>query len=220
MNGNGISSEQVISRLIEMGFENSNVIEAVKVVGPSVDDAIEYILNGCRRRSHETTSNSTSSTNNVKALGEKASLSLYSSARKRQSSILEHFQSAGRTKRSATAFVGQSKPPVLDESYCIKTTSEALPVGCSDEVGIGPDWEHKVNSLLQKHFGNFSLKDFQGEALTAWLAHQDCLVLAATGSGNIICSRMVLFLVLGECRSLWSITFLQGNLCVSRFQHY
>ncbi|PON81702.1 DNA helicase, ATP-dependent [Trema orientale] len=194
MNGNGIgiSSEQVISKLIEMGFENSNVIEAVKVVGPSVDDAVDYILNGCLRNSHRTTSNSTSSANNVKALGRKAPSSSCSSGQKRQSSILEHFQSAGRTKRSATAVVEQSKPPLSDESYCIKSTtiSDAFPVECSDELDIGPDWEHKVNSLLQKQFGHFSLKSFQIEALTAWLAHQDCLVLAATGSGKSLCFQI------------------------------
>ena len=187
MNGNGISSEKVISKLIEMGFEKANVIEAVKVVGPSVDDAVEYILNGCCRNSHRTRSNSTSSANNVKKdLGRKASSSSCPLHQKRQSSTVEHFQSAGRTKRSAIMVVEQSKPPPSDESHCIKTTtSEEFPVDCSDELDIGPDWEDKVNNLLKKHFGHSGLKNFQKEALTAWLAHEDCLVLAATGSGTI-----------------------------------
>ncbi|XP_062084800.1 ATP-dependent DNA helicase Q-like SIM isoform X2 [Humulus lupulus] len=192
MNGNSISSEEdVVSKLIEMGFENSNAVEAVKLVGPSLDDAVEYILNGCRRNSHRATSNSTSFENNVKALGKRDMSSTCVSGQKRQSSILEHFQSTSRNKRSATAIVEQSKPPISDDSYCIKTaTSEAFPVDCSDEMGIGPDWEHKVNSLLQKHFGNFSLKEFQKEALTAWQAHEDCLVLAATGSGKSLCFQI------------------------------
>ena len=163
MNGNSISAEEdAASKLIEMGFEKANVVEAVKLVGPSVDDAVEYILNGCRRNSHRTTSNSTSFENNVKALGKRAMSSSCVSDQKRQSSILEHFQSACRNKRSTTAVVEQSKPPISDDSYCIKTaTSEAFPVDCLDEMGIGPDWELKVNSLLQKHFGNFSLKNFR-----------------------------------------------------------
>ncbi|KAF4360895.1 hypothetical protein G4B88_016055, partial [Cannabis sativa] len=183
MNGNSISSEEdVVSKLIEMGFENSIAVEAVKLVGPSVDDAVEHILNGCRRNSHRTTSNSTSSENNVKALGKRT---MYSSC------VSEHFQSTSRNKRRETEVVEQSKPPISDDSYCIKTaTSEAFLDDCSDEMVIGPGWEHKVNSLLQKHFGNFSLKKFQKEALAAWLANEDCLVLAATGSGKSLCFQI------------------------------
>lgn len=44
-------------------------------------------------------------------------------------------------------------------------------------------WEQKVGDALQKHFGFSSLKGFQKEAIKAWLAHKDCLILAATGSG-------------------------------------
>uniref|UniRef100_A0A803PSS6 ATP-dependent DNA helicase n=1 Tax=Cannabis sativa TaxID=3483 RepID=A0A803PSS6_CANSA len=192
MNGNSISSEEdVVSKLIEMGFENSIAVEAVKLVGPSVDDAVEHILNGCRRNSHRTTSNSTSSENNVKALGKRTMYSSCVSGQKRQSSILEHFQSTSRNKRRETEVVEQSKPPISDDSYCIKTaTSEAFLDDCSDEMVIGPGWEHKVNSLLQKHFGNFSLKKFQKEALAAWLANEDCLVLAATGSGKSLCFQI------------------------------
>ncbi|XP_072955396.1 ATP-dependent DNA helicase Q-like SIM [Typha angustifolia] len=52
------------------------------------------------------------------------------------------------------------------------------------------DWEIKVSSLLQKHFAFSSLKGFQKEALDAWLAHKDCLVLAATGSGKSLCFQI------------------------------
>lgn len=51
----------------------------------------------------------------------------------------------------------------------------------SQEIDL--DWERKVHGILQKHFGFSSLKSFQKEAMRAWLAHRDCLVLAATGSG-------------------------------------
>ncbi|XP_058084367.1 ATP-dependent DNA helicase Q-like SIM isoform X2 [Magnolia sinica] len=55
---------------------------------------------------------------------------------------------------------------------------------------IGTDWEHKVNILLQKHFGFSPLKSFQKEALEAWLANRDSLVLAATGSGKSLCFQI------------------------------
>ncbi|KAJ0080271.1 hypothetical protein Patl1_22538 [Pistacia atlantica] len=67
---------------------------------------------------------------------------------------------------------------------------ESLPVLSKQEAQIGSDWEVKVNSLLQKQFGYSSLKKFQKEALVAWLDHQDCLVLAATGSGKSLCFQI------------------------------
>lgn len=174
-----MSSKEVIVKLTEMGFENSNVLEAVKVVGPSVDDAIEYMLKGCGRDSHKETSSSTKPGIFVKSLGQK-----------RQSSILEHFKSINRTNRVVTGVVEQRKEPHSGESYCVETSPDTFPVHCSDRVEIGPDWEQKVHSLLQKRFGYFSLKSFQREALSSWLARQDCLVLAATGSGKSLCFQI------------------------------
>lgn len=182
-----MSSKEVIAKLTEMGFENSNVLEAVKVVGPSVDDAVEYMLKGCGRDSHMETSSSTKPGIFVKSLGQK-----------RQSSILEHFKSINRTNRVVTGVVEQKKEPHSGESYCVETSPDTFPVHCSDREEIRPDWEQKVHSLLQKRFGYFSLKSFQREALSSWLARQDCLVLAATGSGNFyvyvcFCFLAVLF---------------------------
>ncbi|XP_024029103.1 ATP-dependent DNA helicase Q-like SIM isoform X2 [Morus notabilis] len=182
MNGNNnISSKQVIAKLTEMGFENSNAVEAVKVVGPSVDDAVESMLNGCRRNNHTATSSSIS-TNPAKIIK--------SSDQKRQSTILEHFQSINKANRVVTGVVEQRKEPYLGDNYCVERSSHLIPVDCSDELDIGADWEQKVNCLLQKQFGYLSLKGFQREALTAWLAHQDCLVLAATGSGKSLCFQI------------------------------
>lgn len=174
-----MSSKEVIAKLTEMGFENSNVLEAVKVVGPSVDDAVEYMLKGCGRDSHKETSSSTKPGIFVKSLDQK-----------RQSSILEHFKSINRTNRVVTGVVEQRKEPHSGESYCVETSPDTFPVHCSDRVEIGPDWEQKVHSLLQKRFGYFSLKSFQREALSSWLARQDCLVLAATGSGKSLCFQI------------------------------
>lgn len=54
---------------------------------------------------------------------------------------------------------------------------------CKDEELIGIEWEKRAKNLLSKHFGFSNLKDFQKEVIAAWLANQDGLVLAATGSG-------------------------------------
>ncbi|XP_056698174.1 ATP-dependent DNA helicase Q-like SIM [Spinacia oleracea] len=59
-----------------------------------------------------------------------------------------------------------------------------------EDVELGPDWDQKANSLLRKHFGYSGLKSFQMEALGAWFSQQDCLVLAATGSGKSLCFQL------------------------------
>ncbi|KAG5626110.1 hypothetical protein H5410_011328 [Solanum commersonii] len=123
--------DQVVAELVGMGFELSDITNAVEVVGPSIDSAIDYLLDDTQR---STASASTST--------------------------------ACFTSRAA-----------VSSSYC------------KDE-DIGPDWQKKVKTLLQKHFGFPLLKDFQKDALEAWLSHQDCLVLAATGSGKSLCFQI------------------------------
>lgn len=203
MSGSGTLYDEVIAKLIEMGFENSDITEAVETVGPSFNDAIEYILNGSVRNSKGKSSSCSSkcATKNGKILGKRTLLSASSLGQMRQSSLLDHFQSGNRQKRGKRNVVDDVSvsgsvvsPSVVEEqneSYpgmdCnLKTESDSLAVSCPKEVHIGSDWEVKVNSLLKKHFGLPSLKNFQKEALSAWLAHQDCLVLSATGSGIIL----------------------------------
>ncbi|KAK7820090.1 atp-dependent dna helicase q-like sim [Quercus suber] len=170
MDGNGLSFDEVIAKLIEMGFQNSSVLEAVKAVGPSFDDALEYLSNYSHRNSR---------------------------GQLRQLSILDHFQSTARPKKRRTGFLPDALVPVeehkedLSGMHCnLETMSELFPVDCPWELDIASDWEKKVVSLLQKHFRYSSLKNFQKEALAAWLAHQDCLVLAATGSGKSLCFQI------------------------------
>ena len=82
----------------------SNVIKAIKAVGPSLDDAADFILEGTHRDNHGASSYSKCSiVNDQKALREKKALSSSrSSGRTRQSSIMEHLKSLGRSKRSRT----------------------------------------------------------------------------------------------------------------------
>lgn len=202
MEGNNIASDQVIAELIGMGFEFSEVTEAIDSVGLSLDAAIDFILNGSHRNSRGASSSSKCSTSSKKTLGKRALPSSSSFGRMRQPSLVEHLQSAGRPKRSKNNIkpdarfsgsevlprhveVPSTNPPLMDTN--VKGTLEtSISTSYCQEEDIGPDWEHKVKTLLQKQFGYSSLKSFQKEALSAWLAHQDCLVLAATGSGIYI----------------------------------
>ncbi|XP_059648491.1 ATP-dependent DNA helicase Q-like SIM [Cornus florida] len=199
-----MSSDEVIAELIGMGFEFSDVTEAIEAVGPKLNDAVEFILNGSHRKSKHASSSFKCSTSNKKALGRKT---MSSPGSLRQLSIMEHLKPAARPKRSRTSvkpdvlvsgsevspkFVeGPNETlPVLDSNRKPTAQMPMLPSYWNKELDIGPDWEQKVNGLLHKHFGYSSLKSFQKEALAAWLAHQDCLVLAATGSGKSLCFQI------------------------------
>lgn len=119
----------------------------------------------------------------------------------RQSSILDHFSLTNRGKRSKTEaepVVPFSEPevshyPVEDtqehQRRVLQNESDSYLIDGPQEPDTLLDWEKKLNRVLKKHFGYPFLKKFQKEALEAWLNHQDCLVLAATGSGTTLLPR-------------------------------
>ncbi|XP_057975464.1 ATP-dependent DNA helicase Q-like SIM isoform X2 [Malania oleifera] len=194
-----------MAKLVEMGFEYPSVEEAIEAVGPSVDDAIEFILNDSRRNNKGVSSSSQCSISNGNALGKIASSLSHSSGQMRQSSITEHLKFMSRPKRSrtnASSDVSGSESLVLPKPVeeheellssmgCnMQAVPESQPVYYQQELEIGSDWEQKANDILRKHFGYSSLKSFQKEALAAWVARQDCLVLAATGSGKSLCFQI------------------------------
>ncbi|XP_037490998.1 ATP-dependent DNA helicase Q-like SIM isoform X3 [Jatropha curcas] len=202
MASNNLSADKVIAKLIEMGFENSCAVQAVKKVGPSLDNAVECIVNDSAGDSRIAPTNSECSTTSRKRTS-----SSTISGQMKQSSILDHFQSTNRPKKSRTNNVvpdiSISKSEILTlpvdeakvsltslDSGNIKTVPEGSPIFCQEEFDIELDWEQKANFLLKKHFGYPSLKSFQKEALAAWIANQDCLVLAATGSGKSLCFQI------------------------------
>ncbi|KAK8712518.1 hypothetical protein V6N13_147757 [Hibiscus sabdariffa] len=205
MGENDVSSDQVVGKLIEMGFENSDAVEAVKAVGPSVDAAVEYVLNCCGRDTLSSSTNSQPSSRDLKSLGKRVMTSSQCKGQMRQSRIWDHFQSTSKPKRSrgndlSDGVVSRSqvlhgsieehKEPSLLINSQLENVAEPFQVSCTEELDVGSNWESKVISLLRKHFGYSSLKRFQKEALAAWLAHQDCLVLAATGSGKSLCFQI------------------------------
>ncbi|KAK2632730.1 hypothetical protein EUGRSUZ_L01167 [Eucalyptus grandis] len=187
-----------------MGFEYSSAVEAVKVVGASINEAADYILNGPSRTNMGASTSSDCSKVCVKALGKRALSLSQPSERMQQSKIPDHFGTKMQTKRSKfnvakDALNAESKvSPVMEGNGNVhpdmhrdtKITSEIIAVDCPEELRVGADLEQQVSRLLQKRFGHASLKSFQREALAAWLSNQDCLVLAATGSGKSLCFQI------------------------------
>lgn len=118
----------------------------------------------------------------------------------RQSSILDHFSfnnSCKRSKAEAEPVLPIFRPEafpchvedIQERRRCdLQAESDSYLVDLIQEPGTQSDWEKKLNRILKKHFGYPFLKKFQKEALEAWMNHQDCLVLAATGSGIALLS--------------------------------
>lgn len=192
MAGRDETSDQIIANLVDMGFDISRITEAIEVVGPSLDNAIEFILNDSHRNNKVASTSSSSLVKN-KVLGKRATTSLQSSSKLRQLNITEHLKLAPGLKRNKTRGFGyvsvstsnflnrHVEEPEARSNLCPETSM--TPSNSKEKDTIGCGWENKVNNLLLRHFGYSSLKGFQKKALAAWLAHEDCLVLAATGSG-------------------------------------
>ncbi|XP_008805756.2 ATP-dependent DNA helicase Q-like SIM isoform X1 [Phoenix dactylifera] len=267
MGENDVFADHIIAELIDMGFEFAKAIEAIEAVGPCLDDAVEFILNGSSdskmAKNGQVSSNFTSFTSQKRSLG-KVVMSSHPSNRMEQSSISHHISSFGRTKRSishsasGTSFSGMKKlrssnlnhPKVPD--VCMNSNMELASQSFQQDVQthVPPieltelpqengsfrseqishlcnfeseeaelDWEDKVSSVLQKHFGFSSLKGFQKEALEAWLAHRDCLVLAATGSGKSLCFQIPALLTSKIVIVISPLISLMHDQCLNLAKH-
>ncbi|CAI0551213.1 unnamed protein product [Linum tenue] len=197
MAGSGLTPDEAIEKLVQMGFEKPSVEVAVNQMGPSLDVAVDYLLNGNSRKPGGGLNSSryptSTASNGKKVLGKRAMVSSSSLGPSQQSSILEYFGSGSGSKRSK----GPGLPRVeecskgIDSNRHREKMEEAESVCCSREVvDGGMNWEERATSLLRKHFRYSSLKSFQKEALAAWVANQDCLILAATGSGKSLCFQL------------------------------
>ncbi|KAJ0253783.1 ATP-dependent DNA helicase Q-like SIM [Hirschfeldia incana] len=183
------SSDEVVTKLVEMGFAKLDALEAVKAVGKSCDEAVEYLLKRTGGFSSATSlCSAKNNSDNNKTLGKRALPSSFSFGSMRQSSLFDHFRSVDGNKKKGDSFgtvvvsdlseeMRKSPPLVFVESS-----------GCSEAASS--TWERRVSSILRNRFGISSLKGFQREALSTWVAHKDCLVLAATGSGKSLCFQI------------------------------
>ncbi|KAJ0960149.1 hypothetical protein J5N97_002068 [Dioscorea zingiberensis] len=222
MDGNGdVSADHVIAELIDMGFEFDKAVKAIEVVGPCLDDVLEFILNGScdRARAQDC------STRRPRTLGLR---------RLKQSNITDDVLPNNRTKENLSrgSFdASSSKHMRIQDEFKPAESTLILRVGnagqsglCnlqSEDVELG--WDQKVCRLLQKHFGFSSLKGFQKEALEAWLANRDCLVLAATGSGILLSNSVKCRLIeplkkLAESHGI-ALFAIDEVHCVSKWGH-
>ncbi|CAL9107720.1 unnamed protein product [Musa textilis] len=125
MDGNAIASDYIVAKLIDMGFEFAKATEAIEVVGPSLDDAVEFILNGsCKSnntgRAYHFLSCSTSQSFDEEYVPSHAS------KRMKQSNITDHLpplcgtdkiatHNASGASFSGTGGTGRSKCRKLDQ---------------------------------------------------------------------------------------------------------
>ncbi|KAH7655004.1 DNA helicase protein [Dioscorea alata] len=206
MVGNGdVSADHVIAELIDMGFAFDKAVKAIEVVGPCLDDALEFILNGScdRARALDCCSTARPRTLGLRRLKQsnirdhvcpsdkkKRSLSCGScdASSSKLMKIQARFEPAAKSSQQEFGVHVQAAEPVLTLQG---KTNVVQPKLCSSQCGgVELEWEQKVSGILQKHFGFSSLKSFQKEALEAWLTNRDCLVLAATGSGKSLCFQI------------------------------
>ncbi|KAL4287101.1 hypothetical protein AHAS_Ahas19G0152500 [Arachis hypogaea] len=172
MGASNLSFDQVLVEMLEMGFEYSSIVEAIKTVGLSIPNVVEHILTAGSGSGRATTSSKASTTTmqpskfrapHGKALKRKA---LSSTSQVRQSSILDHFHSNDKIHDVAIVdleMVNEHDEPISE-----------MP----DDVTVVP------GQIVTGPMENLK------EALNAWAAHKDCLVLAATGSGKSLCFQV------------------------------
>ncbi|XP_045816261.1 ATP-dependent DNA helicase Q-like SIM isoform X1 [Trifolium pratense] len=192
MDSNNKSSDQVISEMVEMGFEHSKILEAIKVVGLSIPSIVDHIFNtstsssSSSNRESSTTHISKSLPSNGKALKKRT---FSSSLQVPKSKTINHyFQSSSKVNEKNKNVVVDVNDGGDDD---VEEHKESLPqMGFDLDPDVASDWEMRASILLQKHFGFSSLKSFQKEALSAWISRRDCLVLAATGSGKSLCFQI------------------------------
>ncbi|GJM94613.1 hypothetical protein PR202_ga11275 [Eleusine coracana subsp. coracana] len=195
--GSDVSADALIAELLDMGFEFDGITAAIAAVGgPRRAEVLEHVLGGSSAaqtmRGGGSAGGSPPSRARPQPSGKGTRVS-NPRGRFRQSSITDLLASgaSSRTRKDSGHEASTSLP------------CSATRVGCSVQDGVDTcskpafesqfpvedlrgKWDHrdKIGAVLQKNFGFSCLKKFQMEALNAWFDHRDCLVLAATGSGQ------------------------------------
>ncbi|MCI33412.1 ATP-dependent DNA helicase Q-like SIM-like, partial [Trifolium medium] len=145
----------------------------------SIPSIVEHIFNtstssSSSNREPSTTHISKSLPSNGKALKKRAFSSAIEVPKSR--TINHYFQSTSKVNEKNKNVV--VVVDVDDDGDDVDEHKESLPqMGFDLDPDIASDWEQRASILLQKHFGFSSLKSFQKEALSAWIARRDCLVL-------------------------------------------
>jgi Werner syndrome ATP-dependent helicase len=184
--GTDVSADHVIAELLEMGFDFDKISEAIGTVGPCRADVVEFMLNGSgsEQRKPSAGSHRRSSDRSARLANPRGKF--------KQSSITDHIASTtgsktesrgGEASTSYSCSAG-SIDPAVTAAVCSKSKAERQTLIENSRGEFNRT--DRVSAVLQKHFGFSCVKGFQKEALDAWFAHKDCLVLAATGSGSLL----------------------------------
>ncbi|KAG8084719.1 hypothetical protein GUJ93_ZPchr0010g8054 [Zizania palustris] len=226
-----VSTDRVIAELLDMGFEFDKISQAIGVVGPHHADVLEFVLGGSgsgrtmpsrESRSHH----SVSSHADPRSSDNRNKLS-NPSRRLKQSSITDHLASNTGTEKEScrekpitsytclAASINDGVPKSADMCSGSKPESQSLPANSRGES----DLSRKISAVLQKHFGFSCVKGFQKEALDAWFAHKDCLVLAATGSGKSLCFQIPALLTAKIVVVISPLISLMHDQCLKLSKH-
>ncbi|KAL8128541.1 hypothetical protein V2J09_017696 [Rumex salicifolius] len=188
MEASGMTSDEIITNLIGMGFELSLAAQAVEVVGPSLHNAVDYILTqSSKQNENPSTSHKVSVLTQNKSSKKRSLSTLRPFGQTRQISIREVLESRSCTEKIGNGDI--SNITNLEPKVFFQSGIEQI-ISRQEDVQIGLDFDERASRVLQKHFGFSSLKSFQEEALNAWASHQDCLILSATGSGKSLCFQL------------------------------
>ncbi|KAK3137483.1 hypothetical protein QOZ80_5BG0452900 [Eleusine coracana subsp. coracana] len=228
--GSDVSADALIAELLDMGFEFDGITAAIAAVGgPRRAEVLEHVLGGSSaaqtRRRGGFAGRSAPSRARPQPAGKGARVS-NPRGRFRQSSITDLLASGASSRKDSGREASTSLP------------CSATMVGCSVQDGVDTcskpasesqcpvedlqgEWDHrdKLSAVLQKHFGFSCLKKFQMEALDAWFAHRDCLVLAATGSGKSLCFQIPALLTTKIVVVISPLISLMHDQCLKLAKH-
>uniref|UniRef100_N1QP86 Bloom syndrome protein-like protein n=1 Tax=Aegilops tauschii TaxID=37682 RepID=N1QP86_AEGTA len=217
--GTDVSADHVIAELLEMGFEFDKISEAIGVVGPCRADVVEFVLNGSGsvQRKPGGGSQRRSSDRSARLANPRGKF--------KQSSITYHIasttgsktESCGEEPSTSYSCLAANMNPALTAAICLKPKPEHQTL--LDDSRGEFDWADKISAVLQKHFGFSCVKGFQKEALDAWFAHKDCLVLAATGSGKSLCFQIPALLTTKVVVVISPLISLMHDQCLKLAKH-
>ncbi|XP_044965128.1 ATP-dependent DNA helicase Q-like SIM isoform X4 [Hordeum vulgare subsp. vulgare] len=217
--GTDVSADHVIAELLEMGFEFDKISEAIGVVGPCRADVVEFVLNGSGsvQRKPGGGSQRLSSDRSARLANPRGKF--------KQSNITDHIASTAGSKTESCAkepstsysCLAANVNPASTAAICFKPKPEHQTL-VDDPRGMF-DRTNKISAVLQKHFGFSCVKGFQKEALDAWFAHKDCLVLAATGSGKSLCFQIPALLTTKVVVVISPLISLMHDQCLKLAKH-
>ncbi|XP_047042613.1 ATP-dependent DNA helicase Q-like SIM [Lolium rigidum] len=217
--GADVSADHVIAELLEMGFEFDKISEAIGVVGPCRADVVEFMLNGSGGEQRKPSGGS------QRRRPDRSARLANPRGKFKQSSITDHIAattgsktvSCGGEPSTSYSCLPASIGPEATAAVCSKSKPEPqfLLVNSRGEF----DRTGKIRAVLQKHFGFSCVKGFQKEALDAWFAHKDCLVLAATGSGKSLCFQIPALLTTKIVVVISPLISLMHDQCLKLAKH-